>query len=441
MFRPRIVLAPLEPVVLLLTLAASAYAQEPQPPVGQDHSGHVQAQSAPVSPDRPAQPSPWMRMYDGVVFGTFNHQGGPRGGRELLSTNWVMAMAGRPAGAGQLQLTGMLSLDPWTASGRGYRLLFQAGEYYKGEPIVDRQHPHDFLMQAAIAWRVPLSSATALTLSAAPVGEPALGPIAFMHRPSAAEQVSAPLAHHTLDSSHIAMGVMTAGLELGRWMFESSLFHGGEPDDNRWDLMDPGALDSWSARAWYSPSPTWQLQVSHAYLTAPEPLEPGDARRTTASIDWWRPRPDGFFAATVAYGRNDKADGRNQALLAEATSIRGRLSAFARVETLQLETSVFLEHSEPSHVLAGQIADSSRRDVVSALTLGAVWNVAKWRGVEGGIGADATFYAVAALLEPSYGSRPVSFHVYVRVRPPVPAMGRMWNMRMGRVQTSHQHRH
>ena len=99
-------------------------------------------------------------------------------------------------------------------------------------------------MQASVAWGVPLSDRTRLILSGAPVGEPALGPTAFMHRPSAAENLAAPLAHHSLDSSHIAMGVLMAGVKRGPWQVESSIFHGGEPDDNRWDLVEPKQVAS-----------------------------------------------------------------------------------------------------------------------------------------------------------------------------------------------------
>ena len=36
------------------------------------------------------------------------------------------------------------------------------------------------------------------------MGEPALGPVPFMHRASAAENPTAPIAHHIFDSTHIA---------------------------------------------------------------------------------------------------------------------------------------------------------------------------------------------------------------------------------------------
>lgn len=355
-----------------------------------------------------APPSPWMLMSDGALFATVNHQGGPRGGDEFISTNWWMGMANRTAGEGQLTFTGMLSLDPLTATGRGYREIFQSGEVYQGEPIVDRQHPHDFLMQAAVVYRIPIDYRTGFTIAGGPVGEPALGPVAFMHRPSAAENPAAPLGHHTLDSTHIAMGVITAALDRGPFTIETSLFNGREPDDNRWDLMDPGKLDSWSARAWYEPSAEWQFQISHGFLEQPEAAEPGDIRRTTGSASWFKRRDGGFTAATVALGRNDTDHGAFHALLAEATERRGATSLYGRLEITEKETV-------------------SR---VTALTVGAVRELTRWKGFEIGAGGDVTGYVVPAAAQPSYGGSPVSFHLFLRVRPPAGHMGRMWNMRM-----------
>jgi hypothetical protein len=372
---------------------------------------------------RAQDPSPWMLMSDGLLFATFNHQGGPRGGDEFISTNWWMGMATRKAGTGQLTLTGMLSLDPATATARGYGEIFQTGEVYQGQPIVDRQHPHDFVMQAAVVWRVPIDYRAGFTIAGAPIGEPALGPVAFMHRPSASENPAAPLGHHTFDSTHIAMGVITAALDRGPFTVETSLFHGGEPDDNRWDVMDPGALDSWSARAWYEPSTQWQFQLSHGFLKQPEAAEPGDVRRTTGSVSWFKRRPDGFTAATIAAGRNDKEHDAYHALLAEATGRRGRTTAYGRFEWVQTETAL------QSGVPPAEGADEAPSPV-TALTLGAVREVTRWRGFEIGAGGDVTGYVVPDALRSSHGSHPVSFHRFLRVRPPAGHMGRMWNMRM-----------
>jgi hypothetical protein len=351
----------------------------------------------------------WMLMGDGVAFVTDNHQGGPRGGDEVKSTNWWMGMASTPTSAGQLTFIGMLSADPLTATSHGYRELFQVGETYKGELIVDRQHPHDLLMQAAAVWRMPIGENAGFTIAGGPVGEPALGPVAFMHRPSAAENPAAPLAHHTLDSTHIAMEVITAAFDRGPLTIESSVFHGAEPDDNRWDLMDPGALDSWSTRVWLRPSKKWEFQASHGFLKKPEALEPDDVRRTTGSASWFGERGNDFTAVTVAYGRNDKHGDAFNAFLAEATDRRGSLSIYGRAESVQNDV----------HPRA-----------VGEFTVGAVHELPPWTDFEVGVGADVTFYAVPAVLRDAYGSHPISFHVFLRVRPPKSRMGRMWNMRM-----------
>jgi len=380
-------------------------------------------------------PSPWMLMSDGVLFATVNHQGGPRGGSEFVSTNWWMGMASRPAGKGQLTLTGMLSLDALTATPSGYRELFQAGEVHDGQPIVDRQHPHDFVMQAAVIWRLPIDYQTGFTIAAAPIGEPALGPIAFMHRPSAAENPAAPLGHHTLDSTHIAMGVVTAALDHGPFTIETSLFNGREPDDNRWDVMDPGPLDSWSVRQWYEPSAEWQFQVSYGFLKQPEAFEPGDIKRATASAAWFRRRQGGFTAVTVAAGRNGTDHGAFHALLAEATDRRGNTSLYGRFEIAQKETALLLAPGVFGPVALSEAASNPALEdasAVTALTLGAVRDVARWRGFEIGVGGDVTGYVVPDALRPSYSSHPVSFHLFVRVRPPAGHMGRMWNMRMAK---------
>ena len=229
--------------------------------------------------------SSWMLMGDGTVFGLFNHQGGPRGGDELKAPNWWMGMASRRAGIGRLTLTGMLSLDPLTAGEAGYREIFQVGEALDGRPLIDRQHPHDLFMQIAASWRVPLSDATALTITGAPVGEAALGPVAFMHRPSSENIPLATLSHHTFDSTHIAFGVVAASIDRGAWTLEASLFNGREPDQHRWDF-DFARLDSASGRVWFRPASAWEVQVSTGHLvrgtfSGPRHRCPGSIAPTT----------------------------------------------------------------------------------------------------------------------------------------------------------------
>jgi hypothetical protein len=392
-------------MVLMVLVASPSFAQDP-------HAG--------MHHETPA--SGWTFMQDGVVFGMFNRQGSARGETEFKVPNWWMGMGSRPLAKGTLTVNLMLSLDPATVGNQGYSHIMQVGETYQGNALIDHQHPHDFLMQASVVWRRPLANGVALTLAGAPVGEPALGPVAFMHRSSAAENPMSPLGHHTFDSTHIAMGVLTAGLDRGPFQIESSLFRGAEPDENRWDLMDPGGLDSWSIRGWYRPSPAWTVQVSHGYLTHPEALEEGDVRRTTASASWNTSRGDGSTSLTVAWGRNQKLGGSYDAYLAELTRTIGRAGAiFWRVESTQVETDVLRTgvHTFQGGRKNAHIIEEGRRDFVGAFSLGAtktVFRPASWDIAAGGM---VTAYAVPGALAPFYGEQPPwSFQVFVRIRPP-----------------------
>src|SRR4029078_6676802 len=105
-----------------------------------------------------------------------------------------------------------LSLDPATITGRRYPELFQTGETAFGSPIIDGQHPHNLFMALALRYTHPISEASSVTFYVAPVGDPALGPVAFPHRASAAELPQATLGHHWQDSSHIANEVVTVGI-------------------------------------------------------------------------------------------------------------------------------------------------------------------------------------------------------------------------------------
>jgi hypothetical protein len=408
-------------VLALLTL--------PMLGVAQAQAHHHQSQPA----------GSWHLMHDGVVFLTYNHQGGPRGaerdfpdGGEFGSQNWWMGMAERPLLAGDLRLSLMMSLEPATLGRDGYRQIFQAGETLNDNPMIDRQHPHEFLMQAAAVWSREIGGYR-VSAAGAPVGEPALGPVAFMHRASAAENPTAPLTHHTFDSTHITMGVLTGALERGPWQIEGSVFHAREPDEQRWDLMDPGPLDSWAVRGWFRPNDTLTVQISHGFLTDPEPLDPGNIRRTSASASWTRVRERGLSAATIAYGRRNHPGADYNAVLAEGTHDTGTYALYGRVEALQVETDLlrfgthgFTGGRKDAHVPDGV----GGVDVMSVATVGLVRTVTRKWGIDMAVGADVTFHGVPEVLRPTHGDRPVSYHLFLRVRPPT--ITRMYDMVMTR---------
>lgn len=237
----------------------------------------------------------WQLMLHGNGFLANTQQqaaavpGQPERGRDaFFSTNWVMPMAEHRVGSGTLTLRTMLSLEPGTVQNREYPELFQQGETAFGAPIVDGQHPHDLWMELAAIYDQPLGHQALFELYAAPIGDPAIGPTAYPHRASAAEDPIAALGHHQEDSTHIAFNVITGGLTY-RWArVELSGFHGGEPAEDRWHF-EPSTnghnVDSVSTRLTVSPTAGWTGQYSFAHIHQPEALYPTeDQQRQTASI-------------------------------------------------------------------------------------------------------------------------------------------------------------
>jgi hypothetical protein len=237
----------------------------------------------------------WRLMLHANAFAANNQQQasvssnyGERGHDAWFSTNWVMPMAQRKVGPGQLTLRTMLSLEPATVGRRNFPELFQQGETAYGAPIVDGQHPHDFFMEVAALYDVPLGKSALLSFYVAPVGDPAVGPTAYPHRQSASEDPIAALGHHQEDSTHIAFNVVTGGLTY-RWArVELSGFHGGEPDESHWAFQpSPNGhdIDSVATRLTVSPTPDVTGQYSFAHIASPEKLYPGeDQQRQTASV-------------------------------------------------------------------------------------------------------------------------------------------------------------
>ena len=234
----------------------------------------------------------WRLMLHANAFAANTQQqaASERGRNAFFSTNWIMPMAQRSLGphGGELTVRAMFSFEPGTIGGRNYPELFQQGETAYGTPIIDGQHPHDFFMEVAALYDLPITHNTLLSLYAAPIGDPAIGPTAYPHRQSASEDPIAALGHHQEDSTHIAFNVVTGGLTY-RWArLELSGFHGGEPDEHRWAFQpSPNGhnIDSVSTRLTISPTPDWSGQYSIAHIHSPEALYPGeDQQRQTTSV-------------------------------------------------------------------------------------------------------------------------------------------------------------
>src|SRR5262245_47575931 len=135
----------------------------------------------------------WQVMAHENVFVQVLDEGGNRGSDQAGSINWFMGMAQRSAGPGRVTFRGMLSAEPWTVGGCGYPDLLASGERCDGEAIHDRQHPHDLMMELAAQYDAPLKGSVRWLVYGGPVGEPALGPVAYPHRVSAFPNPVAPI--------------------------------------------------------------------------------------------------------------------------------------------------------------------------------------------------------------------------------------------------------
>jgi hypothetical protein len=368
--------------------------------------------AAPAGESRPMtmfSAGSWMVMVHGIAFLNDTHQNGFRGRNKSFSTNWGMAMAERPLGDGAIMLRAMLSAEPATISGRKYPELFQTGETAFGQQIIDGQHPHDFFMELAAEYARPIGSATGFVY-VAPVGEPAIGPVAFPHRQSAMEIPQAVLSHHFQDSTHIAYNVVTAGVAWSHMQIEGSVFHGAEPDENRWNI-DGGRIDSAAGRVTLKMTPNLLGQASFAYLTKPEKLEPGDAKRTTASISYAR----GGLATSLIWGRayKESHDQTLESYLAESTLHLGRHWIAARFENAQKDELFPHIHRSPVITRPTLPAPTFR---VKAATIGYTWDFLIRGSARYGIGANYTAYRFPQILKVFYGEKPRAQMIYLRTR-------------------------
>jgi hypothetical protein len=243
------------------------------------------------------------------------------------------------------------------------------------------------------------------------VGEPAIGPTAFMHRASSGENPTAPLGHHWQDSTHITFNVATLGAGWKAVSIEGSVFHGAEPDEHRWDI-EGGRIDSAAGRMKLSFPAGWSAQVSHAFLHEPEAAAPGDLHRTTASLHYGA-EGDRPLAATFLWGHNDERHGTSDALLLEAAYQLTRSDQiYGRAEWVEKDRRL-LEFKGAEVTPAIDVPDIAR---IGALTVGYLRDFLLTPALRVGAGADVTAYSLPSGLERVYGSSPISCHVFLRVR-------------------------
>jgi hypothetical protein len=437
----RIVRAFVFSLIATLVVPQQARAQDTaaaQPPVHE----HVEVKGALLTPTRDASGTAWVpaatpmygvhqpwRGWDlrlvGSVFGQLTHEpterhrtGGPDS-VQVSSVNWGMAMLRRTLGGGRFGVRGMISADAWTTSSCGSINLLATGEVCERDTVHDRQQPHDFVMELAADYELPIHADWRWQIYGGIAGEPALGPPGYAHRASAAANPSAPVSHHLIDPP-TAFGVVTTGVNNGRWKIEASAFNGRSADESRVDI-DFGALDSTSVRVSVLPTDRLALQLSggrtHQAASEVFGLAGNAAARFVASAAYHRPLGDaGVWATTVAYG---VSKGReliagtpfeivSDGLIVESTvAPNDRHSWFGRIEIVAIPA-----HHLHAHEFVDAVFTTAK------VHAGYMRHFRTRAGLVPGAGASVAVAFVPDLLAPRYyGNLSPSLTFFLNVRP------------------------
>lgn len=371
----------------------------------------------------------WMFMLQGAVNALYIDQRTKRGDRQVGVTDWEMLMAMRSVRGGTLRVNAMTSMEPFTLGGSGYPLLLQTGGTYRHSPLHDRQHPHSALMELTAMYERAFARDAAWFVYTGAVGEPALGPVSYMHRPSAGDDPLAPLAHHWQDANHESFGVVTAGVNTRTLRVEGSAFNPRESDEHHPVADYRGArLDSYAGRVSWAPLPSVVASSWWGYLDSHERLDPtARMHRYGASLlTSSRGIRGGRLSSTVVWSMNLHHHGatshailhggpgasphhHSSSMLAEAKlGIGTRASLFARGERV-------MKNGEELGFLGG---DLTALYDVRTLTAGASRQLTNIGPLGLSLGARGSLNFVPASLLATYGTRrPAGFAVYGTLRP------------------------
>jgi hypothetical protein len=379
-------------------------------PAGRESSGTAWQPDSGEHRGLMAEAGGWHLMGHADLFGVYSNQGSRRGDDKLFGAGMIMGMARRPVGEGTLQLRAGFSPDPLMGKS-GYPLLLASGETANGrDRLIDRQHPHDLVMELSASLSQPIGRNSSVFLYGGLPGEPAFGPGAFMHRESIMDSPEAPISHHWLDSQHISFGVLTGGLVLDRLKLEVSRFNGREPDQRRYNI-ETGPLDSTALRVSVNPTRDLSLQASWASLKEPEQLEPGvNQKRWSASAIYATDLSNGWrSASTLAWGRKSAEGHDYDAFVAESSLKKGLWTLFGRGEITENSELLPIDHEDEDHhgeaFRVGKVSAGAIRDFVIAPQ------------VRLGIGGLLSVNFVPEGLRAEYGkARPLGGMAFVRLK-------------------------
>lgn len=367
-------------------------------------------------------PGKWNLMLHYGVFAGYTAQNikerdSTRGSNEFYLPSWFMLMGNRQVGKkGLFLVKAMISFDPFIMGGNGYPLLLQTGETYQGEPLIDRQHPHDLISELAIGYSHAFSESVDLFGYFGFPGEPAIGPPAFMHRPSSLVIPDSPLGHHWQDATHILFGVGTLGFRYKTVKLEGSIFTGREPDENRYGFDNP-TFDSYSGRVSWLPTKSIAIQASAGYLKSPEVHEPeNDVYRGTASVlHNYYFKEDKILSSAAVWGINHKFEAINPEHAHNAHSFLLELSLQMPKYTLAIRPEMI---QKSFHELGIEDVENDEENLwISAFKVGGAIHLFKTKVFWTDLGAFTTLHIIDDDIKAYYGEVPITAEVFLRIIP------------------------
>lgn len=271
-------------------------------------------------------------------------------------------------------------------------------------------------MELSTTYERRLAGPIGVSLYLAAVGEPAAGPVAFMHRPSAEGDPFSPLSHHWQDASHVTFGVITAGFFTRHLKVEASLFNGREPDEVRTNFDYAGRkLDSWAARLTLASAQNWAVSAWYAYFESPGAFYPENwAKRIGASVLHSRAAgEEGSWSSALIWGASRHEPSAHHPVTRSTHSVAAETSLeigrrntlFTRLEYVQKDVEeLFVPHvREEIHNLR-------------AISAGYLREIVRIGSATVGLGVRGNVNFIPARLARFYGeSNPQGGAVYTRL--------------------------
>ena len=334
----------------------------------------------------------WTTFWGGAVFLEESTETGPKKQRnEVFSTNWIEAGAQHTLGSrGLVMFRGRASLEPLTIKESGYPQMLQWVSPENGGPLLDSMRAHDLIGEAAVDLAFRTTTASFIHLYAAPVGDPALGPVPYAQRASSEEFAEAPFAYDVQETTHDSTRVVTAGFASKFLTLEGSVFHDAV-SHGRHTTIDNGSIDSSSARLTITPVKSVSLQVSRGKLGD------SDLEVNSASLTFGGARG----AISAIYTQRNTLD----SIKLNSGTIEGTLRALRNTLMVRFESvdrpPGFLDRPSvrrTSHFEVGYIYDF----LASAY--------------RAGIGANVDYHTQYRTLPSRYGHKPQAIYLFLRLR-------------------------